>query len=82
MPARRSFPHTNTNVSPRAKIRSERQQNRADDHHAFHADAKPGDLAGQLGTRALSSSKKFSATSVMANEVFSDVFGPSLRPAW
>ncbi len=53
-----------------------------DDHHAFPEDAKSGDLAGQFGTRALSSSKKFSATSVMANEVFSDVFGPSLRPAW
>ena len=25
----------------------------ADDHHAFHEDAKPGDLTGQLGTRDL-----------------------------
>ena len=25
----------------------------ADDHHAFHEDAKPGDLAGQFGTKAL-----------------------------
>ena len=31
----------------------------ADDHHAFHEDAKPGDLTGQLGTRSFSSSKKF-----------------------
>ena len=30
----------------------------ADDHHAFHEDAKPGDRAGQLGTRALSSSNQ------------------------
>ena len=28
----------------------------ADDHHAFHEDAKPGDLAGQLGTRRFNSS--------------------------
>ena len=26
------------------------QQNRADDHHAFHEGAKPGDLSLQLGT--------------------------------
>ncbi len=32
----------------------------ADDHHAFHEDAKPGDLMGQLGTRRFSSSEKFS----------------------
>ena len=30
----------------------------SDDHHAFHEDAKPGDRAGQLGTRALSSSNQ------------------------
>jgi len=29
------------------------------DHHAFHEDAKPGDLTGQSGTRAFNSSKKF-----------------------
>ena len=33
-----------------------------DDHHAFHKDAKPGDLTGQSGTRCFSSSKKFSTT--------------------
>ena len=27
----------------------------ADDHHAFHEDAKPGDMTGQLGTRSLAS---------------------------
>ena len=32
-------------------INPERQQDRAYDHHAFHEDAKPGDLTGQLGTR-------------------------------
>ncbi len=32
------------------RLEPERQQDRADDHHAFHEDAKPGDLAGQLGT--------------------------------
>ena len=31
----------------------------ADDHHAFHEDAKPGDLTGQCGTRSFNSSKKF-----------------------
>ena len=30
----------------------------AHDHHAFHEDAKPGDLAGQFGTRRFSTSKK------------------------
>ena len=34
----------------------------ADDHHAFHEDAKPGDLVGQLGTRSCNSSKKFIAS--------------------
>ncbi len=34
----------------------------ADDHHAFHEDAKPGDLAGQLGTRSFNTSKKFRMT--------------------
>ena len=29
------------------------------DHHAFHEDAKPGDLAAQFGTRSFNSSKKF-----------------------
>ena len=29
----------------------------ADDHHAFHEDAKPGDLTGQLGTRCLGPEK-------------------------
>ena len=32
----------------------------ADDHHAFHEDAKPGDLGLQFGTLCRSSSKKFS----------------------
>ena len=31
-----------------------------DDHHAFHEDAKPGDLTGQLGTRRFNSSNQFS----------------------
>ncbi len=31
----------------------------ADNHHAFHEDAKPGELALQLGTRRFNSSKKF-----------------------
>ena len=31
----------------------------ADDHHAFHEDAKPGDLGLQLPIRWRSSSKKF-----------------------
>ncbi len=31
----------------------------ADDHHAFHEDAKPGDLAGQLGTCSSNSSNQF-----------------------
>jgi len=30
-----------------------------DDHHAFHEDAKPGDLPGQFPTRSFNSSKKF-----------------------
>ena len=30
----------------------------ADDHHAFHEDAKPGDLRAQLPTRSSNSSKK------------------------
>ncbi len=30
----------------------------ADDHHAFHEDAKPGDLTGQIGTRRSNSSKQ------------------------
>ncbi len=34
----------------------------ADDHHAFHEDAKPGDLAGQFGTRSLSSSNQFTTS--------------------
>ncbi len=34
----------------------------ADDHHAFHEDAKPGDLTGQLGTRWRSSSSQFTTT--------------------
>ena len=32
------------------------------DHHAFHEDAKPGDLSLQLGTRRFSSSKKLWTT--------------------
>ncbi len=31
----------------------------ADDHHAFHEDAKPGDLTAQFPTRSFNSSKKF-----------------------
>ena len=41
-------------------ISRERQQDRADDHHAFHKDAKPGDLSLQLGTSRPSSSAQFS----------------------
>ena len=40
-------------------ISREWQQDRADDHHAFHEDAKPGDLSLQLPIRWRSSSKKF-----------------------
>jgi len=32
------------------------------DHHAFHEDAKPGDLGLQFGTRSFNSSKKFRMT--------------------
>ena len=31
----------------------------ADDHHAFHEDAKPRDLSLQFGIRSFNSSKKF-----------------------
>ncbi len=34
----------------------------ADDHHAFHEDAKPGDLTGQFGTLRFSSSVQLSTT--------------------
>ena len=34
----------------------------ADDHHAFHEDAKPGDLSLQLPTRSSNSLKKFWTT--------------------
>ncbi len=46
------------------RLNPERQQDRADDHHAFHEDAKPGDLNGQLGTRRFSSSKKLMTVGV------------------
>ena len=36
----------------------------AHDHHAFHEDAKPGDLTGQFGTRRFSSSKKLMTVGV------------------
>ena len=36
----------------------------ADDHHAFHEDAKPGDLTAQFGTRRFSSSKKLMTVGV------------------
>ncbi len=39
------------------RLKPERQQDRAYDHHAFHEDAEPGDLGLQLGTPVLSSSK-------------------------
>ena len=31
-------------------------------HHAFHEDAKPGDLTGQLGTRSFNSSAQLRMT--------------------
>ena len=31
-----------------SRLKPERQQDRADDHHAFHEDAKPGDLSLQF----------------------------------
>ncbi len=34
------------------------QNGTGDDHHAFHEDAKPGDLAGQLPIRWRSSSNQ------------------------
>jgi len=40
-------------------IQPQRQQDRPDDHNAFHEDAQPGDGACQLGIRCFSSSKKF-----------------------
>ncbi len=40
----------------------------ADDHHAFHEDAKPGDLTGQLGTRRFNSSNQFSIQTISALE--------------
>ena len=36
-------------------LEPERQQDRADDHHAFHSDPQPGDFARQFGTRRFSS---------------------------
>ncbi len=38
-------PLTPPSISP------ERHQHRAADHHAFHEDAKPGDLTGQLANQ-------------------------------
>ncbi len=37
---------------------TKRQQDRAYDHHAFHEDAKPGDLSFHFGTRAFNSSQQ------------------------
>ena len=57
-------------------ISRECQRDRADDHHAFHEDAKPGDLSLHLGTRRFSSSKKFRTSkraSASRIEVFLEV---------
>ncbi len=55
-------------------ISRECQQDRADDHHAFHEDAKPGDLSLQLGTRPRSSSVQLRMT---CNSVY--LFGILVR---
>ena len=39
----------------------------ADDHHAFHEDAKPGDLSFQLSTRSRSSSNQFVTISYLTS---------------
>ena len=52
-----------TVVPPR--LYPERQQDRADDHHALNEDAEPGDLAGQSGKACLNCSEKLSTTAAV-----------------
>jgi hypothetical protein len=55
------LPHLLPLIPPR--LDPERQQDLADDHHAFDSDAKPGDLSLQLlPIRSFNSSKKFRMT--------------------
>ncbi len=48
------------------------------DHHAFHEDAKPGDLSLQLGTRRFNSSNQFWTRMSSASDSTSS-FSSSIR---